>query len=283
MLNALVLLLASLVGVLHPGGPLEIREPEILAPERPEPIVLGGDDENSTRVHIVPTWPITFYFENRKEAVSLSMFEVSAFVAISRDALSALSHHLRCYRTDRERPLHPRLAEIVALVTEAFGRENVSVVSGYRAPPYGSPHSRHFAGRAMDFRLPNVPSKKVAAWIWKNFRNVGVGYYPKQNFVHVDVRDLDVRWIDTSLHGESAHARYFGRKPEEEPLPPGAPLLAYDEPHTPPLSAPSAVSRAKKAAAGASHLTAQMNAATSVTFVSLSTPGLPAAGIRGAD
>jgi hypothetical protein len=74
----------------------------------------------------------------------------------------------------------------------------------------------------------------VAAWVWKNFRGVGVGYYPKQDFVHIDVRDLDVRWIDTSLHGESAHARYFGRTASETALPGNAPELAFDRARTAP-------------------------------------------------
>jgi hypothetical protein len=64
--------------------------------------------------------------------------------------------------------------------------------------------------------------------VWQNFRHVGVGYYPKQEFVHVDSRDIDVRWVDTSMHGESAHAKYFGRLPSEQELPADAPMLAFD-------------------------------------------------------
>jgi hypothetical protein len=83
----------------------------------------------------------------------------------------------------------------------------------------------------MDIHVPNVPAKLVANWVWENFRHVGVGYYPKQQFVHVDTRDLDVRWVDTSSHGESAHARYLGR-PAGDELPANAPRLAYDQPKT---------------------------------------------------
>jgi hypothetical protein len=232
MSNAIVLLLASLLGALH-GGNVTPESP-LLAPQpAPAPLV-------DPALADVPTWPITFYFENRQESLPLSMFELGgSFLAVSRDALAQLSHHVRCFRTDKERPIHPRLAEIVGRVTEAFGRDAVSVVSGYRAKPFGAPHSKHFLGRAMDFRLPNVPSRKVAAWVWKNFRGVGVGYYPKQNFVHVDVRDMDVRWVDTSLSGESAHAHYFARTASERPLPTNAPRLAYDEPRAAPLNNPN--------------------------------------------
>lgn len=221
MPNALLLFMASLLSTLQ-GTRAEQTPTPASAPEAPAAEVASSP---------APTWPISFYFENRKESLAVSFFSVENALAISHEALDALSHHVRCFRTDRERPMHPRLVEIVARVTDAFGRENVDVVSGFRAPPYGAPHSRHFHGRAMDLRLPGVPSKKVAAWVWKNFRGVGVGYYPSQNFVHIDVRDVDIRWVDTSLHGESAHARYFSR-PRNETVPDSAPRLAYDVPAT---------------------------------------------------
>lgn len=238
MPNALLVFMASLLSTLHGSdrparGTSEPLMPFVadVAPQHD-----GHDDGLSA-----PTWPITFFFENRKEALALSFFDLGSALAISREAVSALSHHVRCFRTDRERPMHPRLIEIVARVSEAFGRETVSVVSGFRAPPFGAPHSKHFHGRAMDLRLPGVSSKKIAAWVWKNFRGVGVGQYPKQDFVHIDVRDVDVRWVDTSEHGESAHARYSGRPPSEL-LPEHAPRLAYDIP--PRFAAPASLTSA---------------------------------------
>jgi hypothetical protein len=70
-------------------------------------------------------------------------------------------------------------------------------------------------------------AKQLADWLWTRFRGVGVGYYPKQGFVHVDSRDVDVRWTDPSRHGESNRARYVARRADEQ-LPPDAPRLAYD-------------------------------------------------------
>jgi hypothetical protein len=136
---------------------------------------------------------------------------------------------VRCFRTNHERPIHPRLAEIVAHVAEAFGRDVVDVVSGYRARPFGAPHSKHFLGRAMDLQLPGIPARAIANWVWRNFRGVGVGYYPHQNFVHIDVRDVDVRWTDNAQSGESGHALYTPRI-GDEPLSDWAPRLRYDEP-----------------------------------------------------
>jgi len=72
----------------------------------------------------------------------------------------------------------------------------------------------------------------VAAWLWTNFRGVGVVGCPKQQFVHIDTREQDIRWVYTSPQGESAHARYFVRT-GESPLPASAPRLAYDTTRAP--------------------------------------------------
>ncbi len=171
---------------------------------------------------------MTFYFENRHQEATFALFDEDGNV--QPDVMKDFSHFVRCWRTGREKPMSPRTVEIVSAIAEHFNVARIDVVSGYRARPYGAPHSKHFLGRAMDIHVPGVKSKVVAAWVWQNFRHVGVGYYPKQEFVHVDSRDIDVRWVDTSAHGESAHARYFGRLPADE-LPPDAPLLAYDRTH----------------------------------------------------
>ena len=169
---------------------------------------------------------LSFYFENRHEEASFALFDEHGDA--QPDVLKEFSHFVRCWRTGREKPMHPRTVEIVSSIAQHFNVARIDVVSGYRARPYGAPHSKHFLGRAMDIHVPGVKAKVVAAWVWQNFRHVGVGYYPKQEFVHVDSRDIDVRWVDTSAHGESAHARYFGRLPVEQELPTDAPMLAYD-------------------------------------------------------
>ncbi len=72
----------------------------------------------------------------------------------------------------------------------------------------------------------------------------------------MDVRDLDVRWVDTSLHGESAHARYFARTPSELALPVNAPELAFDDVRTTPV-----VARVNAAVSGTAMMDAQPRAA----------------------
>ena len=170
---------------------------------------------------------LTFYFENRHEEATFALLDEQG--AAQPDVVKEFSHFVRCWRTGREKMIHERTIEIVSAIAQHFQVARIDVVSGYRARPYGAPHSKHFLGRAMDIHVPGVKAKEVANWVWTNFRHVGVGYYPKQEFVHVDSRDMDVRWVDTSKHGESAHAKYTGRMPGDE-LPESAPRLAYDMP-----------------------------------------------------
>jgi len=80
----------------------------------------------------------------------------------------------------------------------------------------------------MDLQVPGVPARKWRPGCGRASVNVGVGYYPKQEFVHVDVRDEDVRWVDTSTHGEERPCALLCRGAGDE-LPSDAPRLAWDE------------------------------------------------------
>jgi uncharacterized protein YcbK (DUF882 family) len=175
--------------------------------------------------------PVTFYFQKRHEERTFDLLAEDGNVR--SEMIKPFSYFVRCWRTQKVKSMHPRTLEVVAAISRHFGDAKVEVVSGYRARPYGAPHSKHFLGRAMDVHVEGVPARQVAAWVWKNFRRVGVGLYPSQDFVHVDTREEDVRWTDHSRHGESAGARYFGRMPADMELPLDAPRLAYDAPKAP--------------------------------------------------
>ena len=149
---------------------------------------------------------ILFSFPNRHDYVAIRSSTV-----LSSNDIRDFSHFVRCYRTNKEKSVAPRLIEILLAITEHFGVDTVEIISGYRARPYGAPHSKHFLGQALDIRVPGISSARLSDWLWATFNNVGVGYYPRQNFVHIDTRDADIRWVDKSRHGESGSARYFTR------------------------------------------------------------------------
>jgi uncharacterized protein YcbK (DUF882 family) len=98
------------------------------------------------------------------------------------------------------------LALLVDVAQHWPGR-TIEVVSGYRSPPFGAPHSRHFAGFAIDLRVRGVRTRKVRDYIWRGHHEVGVGHYAEQDFVHVDSRpgQPDTAW---SAPHEYSRPRY---------------------------------------------------------------------------
>jgi uncharacterized protein YcbK (DUF882 family) len=121
-------------------------------------------------------------------------------------ALSDLSKMLRFYPTGARIAIDPRLAALVARVSDHFGGRPIHVVSGYRpySPVQYTPHSNHNAGRAMDFSIEGIPTTTVRDFC-RTFGDAGVGFYPNSTFVHLDVRTGKSYWIDYSRPGEAPH------------------------------------------------------------------------------
>lgn len=73
-----------------------------------------------------------------------------------------------------------------------------NIVSGYRTPKTNAwlrhqlggrnvaKHSYHMKGQAVDIYVPGFPLHKLHT-IARSLKRGGVGYYPRQGFVHVDV------------------------------------------------------------------------------------------------
>lgn len=121
-------------------------------------------------------------------------------------ALGGLSKMLRFYPTGEKTAIDPRLAALIAEVSDHFGGKPLHIVSGYRpyTPAQYTRHSNHNQGRAVDFSVEGVPNTTVRDYC-RTFRNAGVGYYPNSTFVHLDVRAGKAYWVDYSRPGEAPH------------------------------------------------------------------------------
>lgn len=112
-------------------------------------------------------------------------------------ALRRIDWFLRDFRTDEVHPIDPRLLDVLAAMRAHLGaRQPFHVISGYRSPATnamlesttdGVAHnSLHLQGMAIDIRAADrhlSAVRKVAL----HLRAGGVGYYPRSDFVHVDV------------------------------------------------------------------------------------------------
>jgi uncharacterized protein YcbK (DUF882 family) len=115
-------------------------------------------------------------------------------------ALHAIAVLLRDHRTNQVHPIDPRLLDVIyVLHSRVRSQAPFNVVSGYRSPETNAllheisagvaVHSMHIEGKAIDLRLPGtgLGHLKRAAL---DLKAGGVGYYPADDFVHVDTGPL---------------------------------------------------------------------------------------------
>jgi uncharacterized protein YcbK (DUF882 family) len=143
-----------------------------------------------------------------------------------------LSQFLRCRRTGQQRPIDPAIVAVLADLSAQFPGHHIEIISGFRAPPFGAPHSKHFHGRALDLRVRGVAVASVRDYLWARYSGIGVGYYAAQNFVHVDYRPDDGGIAWTARH-EGAPYQYnpsWARRARQGLRSAPVPLLAGTEP-----------------------------------------------------
>jgi uncharacterized protein YcbK (DUF882 family) len=102
----------------------------------------------------------------------------------------------RDHYTNQAARMDARLFATVMRAAQRFKARYVEIVSGFRAPKYQlmlrkkghevARDSQHTLGQAVDFRIPNVPTRVLLAYI-KSLHLGGVGFYPESKFVHADV------------------------------------------------------------------------------------------------
>jgi uncharacterized protein YcbK (DUF882 family) len=114
------------------------------------------------------------------------------------EGLREVNHVLRDFRTNDVYPIDVKLLEVLHdLDAKLGGGKKFMVISGYRSPKTNAmlaaadgsgvaKNSLHMSGRAIDVRVEGLDLAylRQAAMAMKRG---GVGYYPKSDFVHVDV------------------------------------------------------------------------------------------------
>lgn len=107
-----------------------------------------------------------------------------------------------------------RLMRALAFIADHFNGRTIVVVSAYRSAKDGnSPTSRHSSGEAIDIRIEGAENEALRDYCLTLSR-VGVGYYPRSSFVHLDVRDESIYWVDWSRPGEPPLYLPPGETPE---------------------------------------------------------------------
>ena len=98
--------------------------------------------------------------------------------------------------------LYVALQELRDSVLMDLGEERkIKVLSGTRCVGWnqkvgGSKRSHHLTGRAADIVIQGLDPEEMAAYAEDvpAFRHGGIGTYPDNGFIHVDVRGKRARW-----------------------------------------------------------------------------------------
>ncbi|RJX17182.1 MAG: DUF882 domain-containing protein [Ammonifex sp.] len=90
------------------------------------------------------------------------------------------------------------LVRLLEAMRAAAGHRPVVVHSWNRCEQYnkkigGKPDSQHLYGKAADVSIKGVGVAQLAKFAESSGAD-GIGTYPKQGFVHVDVRGYPARW-----------------------------------------------------------------------------------------
>ena len=115
-------------------------------------------------------------------------------------AIAKLDYFLRDSRTQDEKAYDPREFDVLHNVMARLGRPEgvIDIVCGYRTPWSNNflrtrsshtgvaKNSQHVQAKAIDIRVPGVRTRTLRD-VALSLDAGGVGYYPRSQFVHVDV------------------------------------------------------------------------------------------------
>lgn len=146
------------------------------------------------RVPYPPERSLRFYNLHTGESLSTTYCENGRYVD---GALQEINYLMRDFRANEIKPIDPRLLDLLYSLNRRLATpEPFHLISGYRSPATNAMlaahgegvarHSLHIEGKAADIR---VPGRRL--WeVWQASMGLlagGVGFYPRSDFVHVDV------------------------------------------------------------------------------------------------
>lgn len=155
--------------------------------------------------------------------------KVGATVGIRRDGSmdeateAEMKHLLRCRQTNRERAIAQKTLAMLVDVAEKYEGKTIEFVSAYRVQRGESRTSPHRAARAIDFRIRGAQLREIRDYVWRKYTEVGVGWYPGEQFIHIDSRPTlhDTAW--TFVNGANHYHPYWAevaRRPVSVPVKP---------------------------------------------------------------
>ena len=133
-------------------------------------------------------------------------------------ALDKLNHFLRDHRTQDVSSYDPKEFDVLHALMAKLGKPDgvIDIVCGYRTPWSNAflrqgrassgvaEHSQHMLAKAIDIRVPGVATTTLRDAAL-SLHVGGVGYYPVNEFVHVDVGPVRQWSYGLASHRAVAH------------------------------------------------------------------------------
>jgi uncharacterized protein YcbK (DUF882 family) len=146
------------------------------------------------RIPHAPPRALSIYNLHTDEKLSVVYWEKGSYLP---DALAQIDYIMRDYRANEIKPIKRGLLDLLVRINSAIDtRAPFNLISGYRTPQTNAMlqarsdgvarHSLHIDAMAADIAVPgrDLPTLHRAAVA---LGGGGVGYYPRSDFVHVDV------------------------------------------------------------------------------------------------
>jgi uncharacterized protein YcbK (DUF882 family) len=152
-----------------------------------------------------PSGKLHIYSLSYKDDAEVNIYNEDG--SFNLQALAEVNHIFKCRRSGLEHEIDARLITILSQIYDHFGGRRIELLSGYRFQRRTT--SNHFHGAAADIRIAGVDPRQIRAYAESlDAGGMGVGWYPKVGFIHVDVRQPpSYRWIDYSKSNPDARDR----------------------------------------------------------------------------
>lgn len=144
--------------------------------------------------HLDGDGKITLYHVHSKKNLSIQFRKPNG--RYDSDALKQIEEFLRCRVTHKTHPISTDLLDLIDHIQDHFEDRTIHVLSAYRSPEFNeslrkkgrkvASKSLHMQGYAMDIFIPDIHFKKLRDYAL-SLKKGGVGSYPHNGFVHVDV------------------------------------------------------------------------------------------------
>ena len=120
--------------------------------------------------------------------------------AVDAETRATLERMFRCKRTQRRHAVDDGLLVMLSDVAAHYPGKTIEYISAFRAVDEHS--SRHWQGRAIDFRIRGVDTVELRDYVWTHHARLGLGWYPEGDFIHMDHRpgDADYAWTHVGEH-----------------------------------------------------------------------------------